>query len=61
MMTQKRSVLLFDKKRKGDSREGYFDTSKNNRFAPRQRMSEMQKMLDEVDENQFCQNINSFI
>lgn len=54
MMTQKRSVLLFDKKRKGDSREGYFDTSKNNGFAPRQRMSEMQKMLDEVDENQFC-------
>lgn len=54
MMTQKRSVLLFDKKRKGDSREGYFDTSKNNRFAPWQRMSEMQKMLDEVDENQFC-------
>ena len=54
MMTQKRSVLLFYREKKWDSREGDFDTSKNNCYAPRQRMSEMQKMLDEVDENQFC-------
>ena len=45
---EKRSVLLFDEKRKGDSREVDLDSRKNNCFASQRRMSEMQKMFDEV-------------